>query len=125
MAEESEYRIPKATVQEIDKKTVEVDIRIPNLEVKAKIPGIGTAKLKDNCTVTTNFEANSLQITAIIKKNDIENKFKYDIRKLPGEIIPEKCTTKYKDDLITVLLHKAEPSSWEIQLKRGLEQAKD
>lgn len=125
MAEESEYRIPKATVQEIDMKTVQADIRVPGLQVKWKIPGIGTAKLKDNCTVQSTFDNNSLEVIAIVKKNDIENKFKYAIKKLPGEIIPDKCSTEYKDDQITLTLHKAEQSSWEIQLKRGLEQATD
>jgi len=29
-----------------------------------------------------------------VKKNDIENKFKYAIKKLPGEITPDKCSTE-------------------------------
>lgn len=102
-----------------------MDLKVPGLKVKRKLPGIGTAKLNKNiCTVEPIFDTNSLEITVIIKK-DIENKFRYTIKKLPGEIVPDKCTIEFKDDLIILKLHKAEPSSWEIQLKKGLEQAKD
>jgi hypothetical protein len=33
-------------------------------------------------------------VIAVVKKNDIENKFKYAIKKLPGEITPDKCSTE-------------------------------
>lgn len=44
-----------AITEEINSKIVETYISIPGLEVKWKIPGIGTAELKNNCSVTPTF----------------------------------------------------------------------
>ncbi|XP_076115518.1 uncharacterized protein LOC143083168 [Mytilus galloprovincialis] len=125
MAEKEEYTIPDAITEEISSKIVETYISIPGLEVKWKIPGIGTAELKNNCSVTPTFNTESLEVVAVVKKdNGVEHKYKYTVQKLPGEIIPSECSTKFKDGQITIVLKKANQSSWEVLLQRGLEQAK-
>lgn len=124
MAEKEEYIIPEDLTEEINLKTVEVYISIPGLEVKWKIPGIGTAELKKHCTVQPKFDKNCLEVIAVVRNDDgKEKKYKYNVQRLPGEIIPQECTTKYKDGQITLILKKKESASWEVQLKKGLEQA--
>jgi hypothetical protein len=36
----------------------------------------------------------SLEVIVIVKKDDTEDKYRYILQKLPGEIIPEECSTK-------------------------------
>ena len=112
------------TAEEIDLTTIRSVVLIPDLEVSLKL--FGAAKPKKNVTVTTKFETNSLEVTAVVTKNEKENKFRYSVKKLPGDIVPEKCKTEYKRGQVILNLHKAEESSWAVQLsKRGLEQAED
>ena len=40
------------------------------------------------------FNFSSLEVIAIVKKDDTEDKYRYILQKLPGEIIPEECSTK-------------------------------
>ncbi|VDI28305.1 Hypothetical predicted protein [Mytilus galloprovincialis] len=124
MAEGEEFRIPTVTAEEIDLTTIRAVVIIPDLEVTSKV--FGAAKPKKNATVVPKFENNSFEVTAVVKKKEKENKFRYTVKKLPGDIVPEKCKTEYKKEQVILLLHKAEESSWAVQLsKRGLEQAED
>lgn len=36
----------------------------------------------------------SFEVTAVVKKKEKENKFRYTVKKLPGDIVPEKCKTE-------------------------------
>lgn len=47
-----------------------------------------------NLNQVVNFFYSSFEVTAVVKKKEKENKFRYTVKKLPGDIVPEKCKTE-------------------------------
>jgi len=66
-----------------------------------------------------------LRVVLVIKlssSNSREEKYRYNIRKLPDDIVPEQCTYKVKKGQIVLKLYKSKPRSWSRDLSEtGLE----
>lgn len=123
MAESQKYIVPEALEEESKNvKTVVVHINIPGLKVKQSPPLIGAVKLTENCTVNDDpFKKDSVQVIATVEKDGKNIRYKYELLKLPGEIIPQECKIEYKDGMIILTLMKAKPdTSWEVEIKSGL-----
>ncbi|KAJ8298825.1 hypothetical protein KUTeg_022885 [Tegillarca granosa] len=126
MADSGE-EIPTATTEETDLNFIRTTIIIPGLQTKKELLLVGTQKPDKNADIKTDFQCRSFEVTAEIKnKKGVVKKYRYKIKKLPGEIVPEKCKVEFKKELIICHLAKKEEESWAVQLsKSGLEQDMD
>lgn len=126
MAESGE-EIPTATTAEPDLKFVRTSIIIPGLQTKKEMLLVGTQKPDKNANVKTDFQSRSFEVSAEVKdKKGVVKKYRYKVKKLPGEIEPEKCKVEFKKELVICHLAKKVEESWAVQLnKSGLEQEMD
>lgn len=69
-----------------------------------------------------------LKLTMVSKANGKEKRdhYRYHIKRLPDDILPDKCSHKVKKDKVVITLVKAKPRSWESDLaETGLETSVD
>ncbi|XP_064607350.1 uncharacterized protein LOC135471870 [Liolophura sinensis] len=86
----------------------------------------GLKKKASNAEIESTFEQQSFCLTVEGTKGDVKHKkYQLKIRKLPGEIIPEKCYVEPDKDRVLLFLHKSEDKSWYPELENGLEMEED
>lgn len=102
------------TTDEEDDECVLVNLVIP--EIKKK-PFKNEAK---GGVVITHFENRSFSIDLKLEtsKTTVDH-YKYEIRKLPDDIIPTECSHKVRDGKIIVKLKKLTHRSWVHELSDG------
>ncbi|KAL5007509.1 hypothetical protein ScPMuIL_007338 [Solemya velum] len=125
---DNSVRSPQAvTSEEMNLSTIRVVLIIPGIQVKKRYRFLGPSVPSKETDVSITFGTQSLQVSAdVTNKRGAVTKFKYNVKKLPGEILKDKCKTEYKKDQIVLTLVKAEELSWAVQLSRsGLEQEVD
>lgn len=119
--EEVKYRSPLGvTTDEIGDLTVRVNVVIPGIKKQRMKNGIA------NGSVEVQFSSRAFEVKVQLDSKESSRKmadiYRYKIKRLPQDILPEKSMYKIEKDKIVLTLLKAKPLSWAGDLDgRGLE----
>ncbi|CAF0942325.1 unnamed protein product [Adineta ricciae] len=100
--------VPSFVVQEEGARKVLVFLNIPELKVKRSFPNILKLIPSNGYEKELRFQDQSFTFTI-----DVQTKvYSMYIARLPGEIVPERCSIKYQRGGCWITLLKLEPMPW-------------